>query len=95
MYSYLECSDTAFKSWFPTNSPEYATIKQMIALNCVNKKQYLRSQWIKETSSSSAQICLYKLMATDEELDRLNDNRDRSPKDIDTNPRFIAPQRAP
>lgn len=68
---YLECSKATFYHY---KLNELDSIKDLILINKVNIKSGLRSKWY-EGENASTQIALYKLAATQSELDRLTINK--------------------
>ncbi len=72
--SYLPCDKTTFYRIFPPESNEYNEIKEMIDLNKVSAKSFMRKKW-KHAEAPALQIALYKLCGTDEENHKLNGSK--------------------
>ncbi len=53
---------------------ELNSIKDLIDKNKVTKKAYLQSKWV-NSDNATLQIAVYKLMANEDELDRLNHSK--------------------
>ena len=68
---YLPISKSAFYNW---NLHEMDSIKDAITASKVDKKAQLREMWMM-SENATLQVANYKLMATDEEHDRLTMNR--------------------
>jgi len=71
LVSYVPISKSAFYNW---NLHELDDIKDAITSSKVNKKAQLREMWMM-SENATLQVANYKLMATDEEHDRLTMNR--------------------
>lgn len=71
VYAYLGISHDSFYRFFPTGSERYEEIKKRIERNRQKTKVSMRSKWY-QSNTASLQISLYKLLATKEELNRLN-----------------------
>jgi hypothetical protein len=69
--SYLPISKPTFYSYFPIDSNEFNTIKELIDKNKVSTKALLMEKWFK-SDAPALQIGLMKLIATDEQAHRLN-----------------------
>lgn len=67
----LGISKDTFYNHFPTESDESDAIKEAIQKKRIEMKSSIRSK-LYGSNSSTALIALYKLLATDEELARLN-----------------------
>jgi len=70
----LPCQTTCFYSFFPADSKESETIKEMINTNKVKACGGLKRKWIK-SENATLQIAAYKLMGEDEEVHRLNGSK--------------------
>ena len=68
----LGISTPTFYVHFPVDSNEIKDIKDLLQANKTRTKKKLRKQWENVESSAGLQIALYKLIATSEELERLN-----------------------
>lgn len=68
----LGISYSTFYLHFPKDSDNSKEIKELLRVNKSKTKRQLRKQWKDVESSASLQISLYKLIATPEELERLN-----------------------
>ena len=68
----LGISLTTFYAYYPSQSAEMKDIKDLLFQNKAKVKKKLRTQWEDVDSSASLQISLYKLLANDKELERLN-----------------------
>lgn len=73
--AYLGISRTAFYDHFKVGSDKYNSIKELIEKNKVTLKVSLRNKWF-NGDAPATQIALYKLLATDEELERLTNKKD-------------------
>ena len=72
--SYLPCAKATFYDFFPINSDELNTIKDMLEKNKTAIKVSMRAKWYK-SDNPSLQIALMKMIATDDEAHRLNGSR--------------------
>ena len=71
LVAYLPICRTTFYDYFKVNSNKLNTIKELIDNNKVKVKSDLRRKW--ETSDNATlQMGAYKLLANEDELDRLN-----------------------
>ena len=89
LIKYLPCDPDTFYSHFPKDSDKFRVIRAKIDLFRVAKKSEMRKKWY-ESDSASLQICAYKLLADDNELNILTDVK----KEIDNtkeNPRLVTP----
>ena len=68
----LGISNATFYVHFEKDSEEINTIKELLQENKTKTKRQLRKNWKDKESSAGLQIALYKLIATAEELERLN-----------------------
>lgn len=57
------------------------TIKEALELNKTKRKRRIRNQWEKETNNTGLQIAYYRLLATREELSRLNNTHQHAEAD--------------
>lgn len=71
----LPVSVPTFYELFNTTSEEFNTLKDLLDENKVRRKEGLMDQWEDPSASASLQISLFKLLADDEELQRLNNER--------------------
>lgn len=69
--SYLPISKPTFYDYFKVGSNEFNTIKELIDENKVNLKVNLRQKWYK-SENATLQMGIYKLLANEDELDRLS-----------------------
>jgi len=69
--SFLPISKPTFYSYFPIDSNEFNTIKELIDANKVSTKALLMEKWFK-SDAPALQIGLMKLIATEEQAHRLN-----------------------
>jgi len=68
--AFLPCSKPTFYDFFPPDSNELNTLKELLETNRTTLKVSMRSKWY--TSNAPAlQMALYKLIATPEELKKL------------------------
>lgn len=72
--AYLPCSKATFYDFFPLNSDELNSIKQLLENNKTVIKVSMRSKWYK-SDNASLQIALMKMIATEDEAHRLNGSR--------------------
>lgn len=71
----LGVSKSTFYQHFPKESNESNELKELLSNNATKKKRKLRKKWDLQEGGQLTQISLYKLLATREELARLN-NKD-------------------
>ena len=69
-------SKTTFYEYFPPKSDELNEIKELILINRSTTKKFLRNKW-KDSDNATLNVCLYKLLSTEEERELLSDK----PKD--------------
>lgn len=69
------CSST-FYHYFPAESEEMAAIKAEIADSRIKSKSGLRKKWHK-SDNATLQVALYKLIGSEEEVERLNGSRQK------------------
>ncbi len=69
----LPMSKPTFYTYFPLNSSEMNTIKDLLNENKTNIKAGLRAKWY-NSDNATTQLALYKLCSTDEEHKKLNQN---------------------
>ena len=72
LLAYLPICKSTFYEYFPEGSDFSDRIKEEIFRNRVIKKAEIREKW-KNSDNASTSICLYKLLATKNELDIIND----------------------
>ena len=70
-----------FYEYFPVKSNEMNEIKDLLLKNRSNIKKTLRNKW-KDSDNATLNVCLYKLLSTDEERELLSDK----PKDDSKKP---------
>lgn len=70
----LPCDKTTFYRFFPTESNEYNSIKELLEENKITVKSNMRKKWY-ESDNPSLQISLMKIIGTDEEAHRLNGSK--------------------
>ncbi len=68
--AWLPCSKQTFYEFYPLNSDEMDTLKDMLEQNKVEVKSALRSKWFKGNNPLT-QMALYKLIGTEEEYHRI------------------------
>lgn len=69
--AYVSCSRSTFYEYFPSTSDELDKIKELLTKNKIQIKSSLRAKWYKG-QSFPAQLALYKLSATQDELKKLS-----------------------
>ncbi len=69
--SLLPIHKSTFYEWFPIDSDEYDSIKEIIDDNKINTKVKLRKKW-EASDNATLQMGLYKLLGTTEERKRLS-----------------------
>jgi hypothetical protein len=79
--SLLPISKKTFYEYFPIESNESNTIKEMLDKNRVEVKSAMRSKWYK-SDAPALQIALMKIISTDEEAHRLNGSRQEIRNDV-------------
>jgi len=72
--AYLPCGRSAFYAKFPANSNEMDTIKKELETNKVETKSAIRHR-LYDMDNPTAQIALYRMIATPEERDALSMTR--------------------
>jgi hypothetical protein len=89
--AWLPCSKTYFYDAFPLDSDEYNTLKGMLETNKTKTKSAIRSKLFKSNKASEL-LALYRLIATTEEHQKLNqsyvDHTSKGDK-ITQQPQFI------
>lgn len=76
--SALPCARPTFYDHFPNGSNDLKEIKQLLYDNRISTKRSLREKWL-DSGTASLQISLYKLLADEGELRRLdNGKRDQN-----------------
>ena len=68
----LGISKPTFYDYYPINSNEINEIKELILKNRANTKKFLRKKW-KDSENATLNVCLYKLLSTEEERALLSD----------------------
>ena len=71
LVSFLPCVKSSFYKHFPINSNEMNVFKEIIENNKINQKRQLRKKWF-DNDNATLQLALYKLIATNDERERLN-----------------------
>ena len=79
----LGFSISTFYKHFPVDSKELEDIKDLLRANKTRTKKKLRTQWENVESSAGLQIALYKLIATEAELARLNPPKEKQEQEIE------------
>lgn len=69
--AYLPCGKSAFYDHFPNDSDMYKELSQMLDENRTKIKLSMRKKW-QRSDNATLQMGLYKLIATDEERNALN-----------------------
>jgi len=69
--AFLPCNKDTFYRYFPTDSDEYDTLKDLLEDNKVRTKSSIRAKLWK-SSKASELLALYRLIATPEEHQKLN-----------------------
>ncbi len=64
--AFLPCNKDTFYRFFPTDSDEYDTLKELLETNKIDTKVKLRVKLANGTKAAEI-LALYKLIATDEE----------------------------
>jgi len=77
----LPVAKPTFYDFFPPDSNELNTIKEMLDKNRVEIKSSMRSKWYK-SDAPALQIALMKIISTDEEAHRLNGSRQEVKTDL-------------
>ena len=70
-------STSTFYEFYPATSEEMEILKELLKANKTRTKKKLRKQWENVESSAGLQIALYKLIATESELERLNPPKEK------------------
>jgi hypothetical protein len=84
LIAHLPFSERSFYGW---GFQYLQTIKRAIEVKRVLRKQIMLDNWQKKEGHPTLQIAAYRLMASDDELDRLNLNRqERMDADAETAP---------
>ena len=71
LVSFLPCVKSSFYKHFPLDSNEMNDFKEIIENNKINQKRQLRKKWF-DNDNATLQLALYKLMANNDERERLN-----------------------
>jgi hypothetical protein len=69
--AFLPCSKTTFYDYFPSNSDELNNLKELLETNKITTKAKIRKKLFKSDKASEL-LALYRLIATQEEHQRLN-----------------------
>ena len=69
--AFLPCNKTTFYDFFPIDSNESNTLKELLETNRVELKVSMRSKWYK-SNAPALQLALMKLISTPEELRKLS-----------------------
>ena len=69
--AWLPCGKDTFYRYFPTSSDEYDTLKGMLETNKTKTKSAIRAKLFKGNKASEL-LALYRLIATTEEHQKLN-----------------------
>jgi hypothetical protein len=70
---FLPCSRSTFYDFFPNNSDELDSLKELILINKTQIKTSMRSKWY-QSDNPTLQMGLMKLIASPEELRKLSMN---------------------
>ena len=79
--SWLPISKETFYTYYPVNSDELDTLKELLEKNKVEVKSALRSKWFKGNNPLT-QMALYKLIGTEEEYHRIANTKTVSQQNI-------------
>lgn len=79
----LPCDKTTFYKHFPIDSNENNELKERIEKNRITIKNNIRGKWYKD-NNFSAQIALYKLCSTKQELEALSMVKNNDTDDKET-----------
>jgi len=69
--AFLPCSKQTFYDFFPVNSDELDTLKELLENNKVKTKSAIRAKLFKSNKASEL-LAVYRLIATPEEHQKLN-----------------------
>lgn len=78
VYVEIGISHQTFYRFFPKESDEYETIKRLLERNQTRIKRNYRRNWKDPNASAVLQLANYKLIATQEELERLNPPKEKA-----------------
>jgi hypothetical protein len=81
--SMLPCNKATFYKHFPVESEEYNALKDEMERNKVAIKASMRNKWY-NSSNPTLQVCLMKLICTDEERKRISNTYVEGSVDITT-----------
>jgi hypothetical protein len=81
LISYLPIAKPTFYSYFPIEGNDFNLIKKAMDSNRISMKKQLRANWALPEAAPTLQIALYKLLSTQEELNRLSNNEQVEPKE--------------
>lgn len=96
VFAWFGIGTSTFYEHFPKESKDYADIYGILKKNRAEVKVGLRNKWYNGTNAQ-AQITLYKIIATQDEIDRIKDKSraeeefDNTNKDSDEGSEFILP----
>lgn len=77
LVSFLPCVKSSFYKHFPIDSNEMNNFKEIIENNKINQKRQLRKKWF-DNDNATLQLALYKLIATNDERERLQTNYNKT-----------------
>ena len=77
LVSFLPCVKSSFYKHFPIDSNEMNVFKEIIENNKINQKRQLRKKWF-DNDNATLQLALYKLIATDDEREKLQTNYNKT-----------------
>jgi len=77
LVSFLPCVKSSFYKHFPIDSNEMNNFKEIIENNKINQKRQLRKKWF-NNDNATLQLALYKLIATNDERERLQTNYNKT-----------------
>lgn len=86
--SFLPLSKATFYDYFKIDSDELNELKELINDNKVNLKTKLRNKWYL-SENATLQMGIYKLLANQDELDRLNNNDSKRELEIAPPPKIV------
>ena len=72
--AFVSCSRSTFYSYFPADSDELDTLKELLDLNKIVTKSSIRAK-LHKSDKAAELIALYKLICSDEERDALSMQR--------------------
>lgn len=77
LVSFLPCVKSSFYKHFPIDSNEMNVFKEIIENNKINQKRQLRKKWF-DNDNATLQLALYKLIATNDEREKLQTNYNKT-----------------